>query len=198
MSHRFIRAVSIALLGLTLALGASRARAQDIEPTFEDEKTSTDKDGRLHLEAVADLNAPLDKVYDAFVVPEKVAKYNNQVTGVKVLSQSDDGKVVEYEGQTLPIPNAPKTLQVKYTFHPKQKAITAQSSGKALITFRADYFLKPSKDGKGTVVNYNSVSSNPGKLLGMDTPEFMRKEAALNTFMNVLRNIGRYIQNGGK
>ena len=197
MPHQSRWPLAIAILGLTLGLG-SLARAEDIEPTFEDQKTTFDKQDNMTLDATASLNAPVDKVYEALSNPEKVAKYDPQIKGVKVLSKSANGRVLEYQGQTLPIPNAPKSLQVKYTFDPAKKAVTAESAGKALIKFRADYNLSPSKDGKSTEVKYTSVSSSPSKLLGMETPQFMRRQASLTTFMQVLRHAGQYIQKGGK
>ena len=169
MPHKSRWPVTIAMLTLALALG-SLARAEDIEPTFEDQNSTFDKQDQMHLEATASLNAPLAKVYDALSNPDKVAKYDPQVTGVKVLSKTANGRVVEYSGQTIPIPNAPKSLQVKYTFDPAKNAITAQSVGKALLQFRADYTLTASKDGKSTEIHYTSVSSNPSKALGMDAP----------------------------
>jgi carbon monoxide dehydrogenase subunit G len=184
---------------LALALAAAiGARAADIEPAFEDQKSSLDAQKRMHVEAVADLNAPLAKVFDAMQKPEKVAKYDPQITSAKVISQSAHGKVVEYKGQTIPVPNAPPNLQVKYTFDPGRKVVTAQSYGKTPFDFHADFALKPSKDGKGTVVNYKSVSGADSKALGFDPPEFMRRQAALNALMGTLRNVGQYIQNDGK
>jgi len=197
MPHQSRWPLAIAILALTLALG-SLARAEDIEPTFEDQKSTFDKQDNMTLDATASLNAPVDKVYEALSNPEKVAKYDAQITGVKVLSKSANGRVLEYEGRTLPIPNAPKSLQVKYTFDPAKKAVTAESTGKALIKFRADYSLSPSKDGKSTEIKYTSVSPNPSKLLGMDAPQFMRRQASLTSFMQVLRHAGQYIQSGGK
>ncbi len=198
MSHKSRWPITIAILALALSLG-SLARAQDIEPTFEDQKSTFDKQGQMRLEASASLNAPLAKVYEALSNPEKVAKYDPQITGIKVVSQTANGKVVEYTGQTLPIPNAPKSLQIKFTFDPAKNAFTAQSVGKALIKFRADYTLTASKDGKSTEINYVSVSPDPSKALGMDSlPQFMRRDASLNTFMQNLRHAGQYIQSGGK
>jgi len=197
MPHKSRWPVTVAILTLALALG-SVARAEDIEPAFEDQKATFDKQDRLHLEATASLNAPLAKVYEAMSNPDKVAKYDAQITGVKVLSKTANGIVLEYSGQTLPIPNAPKTLQVKYTFDPGKHAITAQSGAKALIQFRADYNLTASKDGKSTEIHYTSVSSSPAKVLGMDTPPFMRRDAALNTFMQGLHRTAQYLQSGGK
>ncbi len=198
MPHKSRWPVAIAMLILALVLG-SLARAEDIEPTFEDQKSSFDKQNQMRLEATASLNAPLAKVYEALSNPDKVAKYDPQITGIKVVSTTPDSKVVEYTGQTLPIPNAPKSLQIKFTFDPAKNTMTAQSVGKALIKFRADYSLTASKDGKSTEIRYVSVSPDPSKALGMDTlPQFMRRQAALNTFMQNLHHAAQYIQSGGK
>ncbi len=199
MSHKAGYSIATAILALAIALSAAaRAGAVNIEPSFEDQKSSIDKQDRLHLEASASLNAPVAQVYDALSNPDKAAKYNPQITAIKVISQSATGKVVEYKGQTLPIPNAPPSLQVKYTFDPGKNAVTAESVGKAVIQFHAEYTLTPSKDGKSTEIHYTSVSTNPGKLLGMDAPEFLRRQGAVDAMMRNLRTVGQYIQNGGK
>ena len=87
---------------------------------------------------------------------------------------------------------------IKFTFDPGKQTITAQSVDKAAITFRADYVLSLSKDGKSTEIRYVSVSANPSKALGMPVPEFMRKTAGIEAFMRNLTNAGKYIQNGEK
>jgi uncharacterized protein YndB with AHSA1/START domain len=201
MSHRSARLTAVTMFALTLALAAApRARAADadIEPTFLDQKSTLDAKQALHLDITASINAPVDKVYDAMTNPEKVATYDAQITSAKLISKSANGKVVEFFGETIAVPNAPKSLKVKYTFDPDKKIVTSQSTGKALIQFKNEATLTPSKDGKGTEVHYASVSANPSKALNMDTPEFMRREAVLNTFMAQMRNAGKYIQAGGK
>jgi uncharacterized protein YndB with AHSA1/START domain len=190
--------VTIAMLTLALALG-SLARAEDIEPQFEDQSSTFDKQNQMRLEASASLNAPLAKVYDALSNPDKVAKYDPQITAIKVVSTTPNSKVVEFTGQPIAVPNAPKSIQIKFTFDPAKNAMTAQSVGKALLKFRADYTLTASKDGKSTEIHFVNVSPDPSKALGMDTlPQFMRRDTALNTFMQNLRHAGQYIQAGGK
>ena len=199
MSHKPGYSIATAILALAIAFSAAaRAAAEDIEPTFEDQKSSLDKQDRLHLEATASLNAPVAKLYDALTNPDKLAKYNPQITGIKVISQSAKGKVVEYKGQMVPIPNGPPSLQVKYTFDPSKNFVTAESVGKTAIQFHAEYTLAPSKDGKSTEIHYTSVSSNPGTMLGMAVPEFLRRQGAVDAMMRNLRAAGQYIQNGGK
>ncbi len=194
------RLIAPAVLGLMLVLACGpRAQAADtVEANLDDQKSTIDKQDKLHLEATADINAPADKVYDAMTHPETVAKYDSQVDAVKVLSDGAAGKVVEFKGQTLPIPNAPPAIQVKYTFDAGKKSITAESYGKALIQFHSEYTLNPSKDGKGTVINYSSVSSSVGKIMDMDTPQFMRQQFALDAFMRQLHDVSLYIMKGGK
>jgi uncharacterized protein YndB with AHSA1/START domain len=201
MSHRSARLTAVTMFALTLALAAApRVRAADVDiaPTFEDQKSTLDAKKALHLDLTASMNAPVDKVYDALTNPEKVATYDAQITSAKLVSKSANGKVVEFFGQTIAVPNAPKSLKVKFTFDPDKKTIVSQSTGKALIQFRNEVALSPSKDGKGTEIHYTSVSADPSKALGMDTPEFMRIGAARGTFMSTLNNAGKYIQSGGK
>ncbi len=198
MSSRFACSLTMLMLGLTLLtfLG-TRAYADTIEPNFENQKSSLDKDGNLHLELAASLNAPAAKVYAALTNPDKVSKYSAEITSVKVLSNSVTGKVVEFHGASDLNPNK-KPFVIEFTFDPGKQAITAQSTAKAPIKFRADYVLSSSKDGKSTEIRYVSVSADPSKALGIDAPEFMRRGAGIETFMRTLTNIGKYIQNGEK
>jgi carbon monoxide dehydrogenase subunit G len=199
MHPRLTRSL-LGILVVALIVGCvQRARADEtIEASLGDQKATVDKEDKLHLEATADINAPVDKVYDAMTHPEKVAKYDAQIDAVKVISDGAAGKVVEFKGQTLPIPNAPPALQVKYTFDPAKKSLTAESYGKSPIQFRSDYALKPSKDGKGTEISYTSVSSSVAKLMGTDTPQFMRQTLALDNFMRQLHSVSQYLMKGGK
>ena len=198
MSSRFARSLTILMIGLTLLtfLGDG-AHADTIEPNFEGQKSSMDKDGNLRLELAASMNAPVAKVYEALTNPDKLSKYIAEITSVKVLSSSATGKVVEYHGATNLNPNK-KPFVIKYTFDPAKQTITAQSADKAPIKFRADYVLSPSKDGKSTEIKYVSVSADPSKAVGMPVPQFIRQSAGLQTFMRTLTNVGKYIQNGGK
>jgi hypothetical protein len=58
-----------------------------------------------------------------------------------------------------------------------------------LVQFNTETTLKPSKDGKSTEIAYTSVSSSAGKIMGMETPKFMRQQFALESFMRGLRNV---------
>jgi hypothetical protein len=89
MSSRFACSLTILMFGLTLFtfLGA-RAHADNIEPNFEDQKSSIDKDGNLRLELAASLNAPAAKVYEALTNPDKLAKYSAEVKNVNVNTRS--------------------------------------------------------------------------------------------------------------
>jgi uncharacterized membrane protein len=193
-----MRSLTILMLGLTLlTFAGTRAHADTIEPDLKNLKNSTDKAGDLRVEIAASLNAPAAKVYDALTSPDKLSKYSSEIDSAKVLSSSATGKVVEYHGATSLNPNK-KPFVIKYTFDPGKRTITAESAAKAPIQFHADYVLSPSKDGKSTDISYVSMSADPSKALGMQVPEFMRREAAVQSFMKNLINAGKYIESGGK
>jgi uncharacterized protein YndB with AHSA1/START domain len=199
MRSKLTRASALTLLALMLALAfGPRVRAADIEPTLDDQKASVDKQNKLHLDVTADINAPAEKVYDALANPEKVAKYSTQITSAKVVSNDSTSRVVEYKGQTLPIANMPPALRVKYTFDPSKKEVKTESVGKTPIQFQTETTVAPSKDSKGTVVHYISVSTSSGPVMGIDPPMFMRQQFALDSFMRQMHNVAMYIQHGGK
>jgi hypothetical protein len=198
-----LRLIGLIVLVISLPLSLSirsvaRAGEADIETTLVDEKATVDKDKQLRLDATARINAPADKVYDALTHPEKVAKYDSRFTDVKVVSHDANGKTVEYKGQTLPMPNAPPSFRVQYSFDPATKSVSAKNAGKSPIQFQNHTELKSSKDGKGTDIHYTGVSSSTGPIMGFEPTEGMRTQFALNAFMRQMYNVGMYIQKGGK
>jgi uncharacterized protein YndB with AHSA1/START domain len=199
MRPKLTSLIALTMIAFTLALACGpRVYAGDIEATLDDQKASLDKQNRLHLEATADINAPAAKVYEALINPDKVAKYDARVTSVKVVSHDTTTKVVEFKGETLPIPNMPPALRVKYTFNPPKKEVKSESVGKAPVQFQTETTVAPSKDGKGAVVSYSSVSTSAGKVMGMEPPMFMRQQFALESFMRQMHNVAEYVQHGGK
>jgi carbon monoxide dehydrogenase subunit G len=198
-----LRLIGLIVLVISLPLSLSirslaRADEADIETTLGDEKSTVDKDKQLRLDATARINAPADKVYDALTHPEKVAKYDVQITDVNVVSRDAKGETVEYKGQTLPIPNAPPSFRVQYSFDAATKSVSAKNAGKSPIQFQNHTELKPSKDGKGTDIHYTGVSSSTGPIMGFEPTEGMRTQFALSAFMRQMHNVGMYIQKGGK
>jgi ribosome-associated toxin RatA of RatAB toxin-antitoxin module len=188
--------VPVLFIGL-IAGGIARAETTEEMGNFDG---GVDKNQTLHMQISANMNAPVDRVFDALSHPELVAKYDPNVTGAKVVSQSGDSKIVELTGQAVPIPNAPKSLRVKITPNKADNTIEATSVDNPFITFDNKFKLVPSADGKGTVVNYtttSSISKEASQAIGMDIPEGMRKQLALTNFMEQLHSVGEYIDKAG-
>jgi uncharacterized protein YndB with AHSA1/START domain len=191
--------VLLASLPLSFSVrSVARAEEADIVTTLGDANATVDKDKRLHLDAAAQINAPADKVYDALAHPEILAKYDSRITGIKVVSRDANGETVEYKGQTMPIPNAPPSFRVRYSFDAATKSVTAKSASQSPIQFQNHTELKPSKDGKGTDIHYTGVSSSAGTIMGFEAPVGMRKQFAVSAFMRQMHNVGMYIQKDGK
>jgi len=198
-----LRTIGLAVLVISLPLSLSirsvaRADEGDIEATLGDVKGTVDKDNQLHLDVTARINAPADKVYDAITHPEKVAKYDERITDIKVVSHDAKGEIVEYKGQTVPMPNAPPSFRVQYSFDPAAKSVVVQNAGKSPIQFQNHTELKPSQDGKGTDLHYTAVSGSTGPIMGFEPTEGMRTQFALSAFMRQMHNVAMYIQKGGK
>jgi hypothetical protein len=199
MHPKVTLSIGLMMLGLLMVLArGTRALADDVEATLQDQKSEIDKQNKLHLEATATINAPENEVYDALIHPEKIAKYDARVDSVKVISRSASSKVLEFRGRLLPIPKAPPALDVKYTFDANTKQVTAESYGKSPIRFRNDYSLKPGKDGKETQIAYTSVSTSGGPVMGIEPPKFMRTQFAIESFMRNLHYVSIYIMKNGK
>jgi hypothetical protein len=198
-----LKLIGLSILLVTLPLifpihGLARADEAEIGTTLGDVKDTVDKDKRLHIDVTASMNAPADKVYDALIHPEIVAKYDSRITNIKVVSRDANSATVEFTGQTMPIPNAPPSFRVKYTFDAATKSVTAKSASQSPIQFENHTQLGPSKDGKGTDIKFTGVSSSTGKIMGFEPPEGMRKQFAVSSFMRQMHNVGMYIQKGGK
>jgi hypothetical protein len=198
-----LRLIGLIVLLVSLPLSfairsVARAEEAEIVTTLGDVKDTVDKDKRLHLDATAQINAPADKAYDALTHPEIVAKYDSRITDIKVLSRDAAGETVEYKGQTMPIPNAPPSFRVRYSFDAATKSVTAKSASPSPIQFENHTEVKPSKDGKGTDIDYTGVSSSTGPIMGFEPSEGMRKQFAVSAFMRQMHNVGMYIQKGGK
>lgn len=179
---------------LTLSL----ASAAEIATDMQDFTATVDKQQNLHMKINAEITAPQDKVFDAIAHPELTSRFDPQVQSVKVVSDTPNARIVEFTGTPIPIPNAPKSIQVKLTPDKANARVKAESVGKLPLTFENTYKLSRAKDGKGTEVEYTSVSSDASKQLGMQIPEGMRKQIAIENFMQQMHTIAAYLQDGGK
>jgi uncharacterized protein YndB with AHSA1/START domain len=195
---RIATRVALASLIALLAAPAPLVSAEPISTDLKNFSSTIDKQQRLHLQLTAEINAPERKVFEALSNPEKVAPYDPRITDAKVVSQSADSKVVRITGQAIPIPNAPKSLDVKVTAEPSGDTVHSQSVGQTLVQFHSDYKLKPADDGKGTLVHFDSVSTDASKALGFQVPMEMRRQVAIQSFMDQMNAVGRYIEKAGK
>jgi hypothetical protein len=188
-------AKSIALtLGTSMVAAAIALAAAPTTADMKDFNSTVDKDKTVHLEATAEINAPQDKMFDAISHPELTSKSDPQVQKAVVVSQDSNSKVVEFfGGQQLPIPNAPKSLKIKVMPDQASNTIKVESYQSPILKFQNEYKLSPTKDGKGTIVKYSSVSNDISKQIGMDIPADMRKQIGLETFMNQMHTVGVYI-----
>ena len=195
---RFLLKSLAAAAVASIMAGAMALAAAPITANLKDFNGSIDKDKNLHLDATAEITAPEAKVYDAITHPELTAKEDPNVRSVKVVSQDSSSKVVEFTGNAVPIPNAPQSLKVKLTPNQASQSVKVESVDNPILKFHNEYQLSPSKDGNGTIVKYTSVSNDVSKQVGMQVPDGMRKQIALQTFMQQLHTIGNYIEDSGK
>ncbi len=180
----------------SLLAGAMVFAATPITENLKDFNGTIDKDKNLHLEATAEITAPEQKVFDALSHPELTAKEDPNVRSVKVVSQDGNSKVVEFTGTAVPIPNAPQSLKVKLVPDQASQSVKVESVDSPILRFKNEYQLSPSKGGNGTIVKYTSLSNDVSKEIGMQIPDGMRKQIALQTFMQQLHSIGNYIEDG--
>jgi len=160
--------------------------------------STVDKNKNMHLEVTAEINAPEDKVFDAISHPELTSKSDPRIEKANVVSQDSNSKIVELFGQQVPIPNAPPSLKIKVMPDQASNTIKVESYQSPILQFQNEYKLSPAEGGKGTIVKYTSVSNDISKQLGMDTPDDMRKQFGIQTFMDQMNTIGVYIDDKSK
>jgi hypothetical protein len=141
----------------------------------------------------SNIDAPVDKVYEAATHPEKGHDLvPESILKSELVSEQGNTKMMDLVVRLDILPPGFKVQNVKneYTYYPEQKRFTTKSIDFKLADITAEYKFEPSADGKGTVVKFTQKSKDKAPMI----VESLQKGAQCETFAIqakvVRRNLG--------
>jgi len=180
------------VLALAFVVGCNGCGQQAATgPTKEIATESIDRVGDTwHIAFTSNIDAPVDKVFDAFSHPERAHDLvPDNVLKSEVIKEDGNTKLVEVIGKLDILPPGFKVqnLRTEYTLHPENKTITSKSVDFKLADINSEYKFVPSSDGKGTVLQFTQTSKDKSPML----VESLQKGALRETYVTQVRAINR-------
>lgn len=199
-----MRKLCFGLLALSLSLsltGCGGGGEEETGPKIQQIKTeSMTKDGDTwKVSFTSEIAAPIDKVYEAFTMPEK----GHDILPENVLKsdlQKTEGnkKVVDLVIKLDILPPGFKVQNPlnEYEFFPDQKKITSKTLDFKLADIDSTFQLKPSSDGKSTLVDFHQTSKSKTALV----VESLQKGALRDTYVLQIKTVEKALglDTGGK
>jgi hypothetical protein len=156
-------------------------------PVKEIVTESIEKQGDTwHVSFVSNFDAPVDKVYEVFTLPEKGHEIlPDSILKSETVSQNGDVKVVDVviRLEILPPGFKVQTLRNEYTFLPGEKRITSRTIGFKLADINSEFKFTPSADGKGTTLTFTQTSKDKAPML----VESLQKGALRETYVTQVK-----------
>jgi len=183
---------TLPLLALTLITGCKGCGGEQATgPTKEIATESIDRVGDTwHIAFTSNIDAPVDKVFDAFSHPERAHDLvPDNVLKSEVIKEDGNTKLVEVIGKLDILPPGFKVqnLRTEYTVHPENKTITSKSVDFKLADINSEYKFVPSSDGKGTILQFSQTSKDKAPML----VESLQKGALRETYITQVRAVNR-------
>lgn len=183
--------VSALALAVVVALSGCRGcGGADLSgPAKEIVSESIEKEGDTwKVSFVSTIDAPVDKVFEAFRHPEKTHEYvPDRVLKSELVSENGNVKVVDLVGRLDVLPPGFKvqSLRNEYTFYPEEKRFTSRSIDFSLADIESEYRLEPTPDGKGTVVRVTQTNKTKAPMI----VESLQKGAIKETYITQIRAV---------
>jgi hypothetical protein len=120
-----------------------------------------------HVKFQTKIDAPPDKVYEAFAQPERSHEFSpDNVMKSELVSQSGNIKVVDIVGKLDVLPPGFKVqdLRTEFTLYPDEKRITSKSVDFKLADLASEYKFEPADGGKATLITFTQTSKDKGGL----------------------------------
>ena len=159
-------------------------------PAKEIVSESLEKTGDTwHAKFVSKFDAPLDKVFDAFQHPERIAEFAPEnVMKAEVKEDKGNTKVVEVIGTLDILPPGFKVqdLVTEYTVYPDEHRITSHTIDFKLADIDSEYQFTPTSDGK-TLLTFTQTSKQKQQAL----VEALQKGAIRETYITQVRAANR-------
>jgi hypothetical protein len=158
-------------------------------PSKEIVSESIEKDADTWKVAfVSTIDAPVDKVYEAFRHPEQAHDHMpDNVLKSELVSENGNTKVVDVIGRLDVLPPGFKVqnLRNEYTFYPEEKRFTSRSIDFSLADINSEFKLEATPDGKGTVVRMTQTNKTKAPMI----VESLQKGAIKETYITQIRAV---------
>ena len=159
-------------------------------PAKEIVSESMEKTGDTwHVKFVSKFDAPIDKVFEAFQHPERIAEFAPEnVMKAEMKEDKGNTKVVEVIGTLDILPPGFKVqdLVTEYTVYPDQHRITSHTIDFKLADINSEYKFEPTPDGK-TLLTFTQSSKQKQQAL----VEALQKGALRETYITQVRAVER-------
>jgi len=142
-----------------------------------------------HINFTTRINAPLERVFDAFQHPERAAEFAPEnVMKSTILKDEGNTKVVDVIGKLDILPPGFKVqnLRTEYTVYPAEHRITSHTIDFKLADISSEYRFEPASGG-GTTVQFTQTSKQKQNL----PTEALEKGALCETYLTQIRAVER-------
>lgn len=160
-------------------------------PTKELASESIVRDGDTwKVSFTTKIDAPVDKVFAAFMDPENSKEYAPEnILKSELVSQNGNVKVVDVVGKLDILPPGFKVqdLRNEYTFYPDEKRFTSKSIDFKLADIVSEYKFTSADDGKATLLTFTQTSKDKAPLI----VESLQKGALRETYVTQIRVVNR-------
>lgn len=136
------------------------------------------------------IDQPIDKVWQGFQTPERLEKYSEQYQQTKLVKDEGNTKIVDYRVSTL---GQVQAFTMQLTMDPATKVVKLKTLESSLVDIDGSYELRPSADGKGTMITYKAVQKDK---VNLPAPVSVQKTAIKEAFDNLVAGIDKGIKSG--
>jgi len=148
-----------------------------------------EKDGKVFdVELHSRIDAPIDAVWAAMKMPEKLAEFSTQYKKSDLLSAEGNKKVLELH--VLALDNM-QQFKVELTFDDATKTTTIKTLESTLADIQGTYELVPSPDGQKTLYIYKAKQTDKVALpISVDVQRSALKESFVNQVRAIKKQVG--------
>ena len=142
-----------------------------------------------HINFTTRINAPLDRVFEAFQHPERAAEFAPEnVMKSTIVKDEGNTKVVDVIGKLDILPPGFKVqnLRTEYTVYPAEHRITGHTIDFKLADISSEYRFEPASAG-GTTIQFSQTSKQKQNL----PTEALEKGALCETYLTQVRAVER-------
>jgi hypothetical protein len=179
------------LMAIAFAGCGGCTRTEDIGTSKEIASESMEKScDTWHVKFQTKIDAPPDKVYEAFAQPERSHEFApDNVMKSELVSQSGNIKVVDIVGKLDVLPPGFKVqdLRSEFTLYPDEKRITSKSVDFKLADIASEYKFEPADGGKATMITFTQTSKDKGGL----PVESLQKGALKETYVRQVQMVNK-------